>query len=162
MRLQHGFTLTEVLVTLLVLNIGLLGVLATQTLALKQVRDAIHRTRALALGNALLQEMQANRTLTAVIGSRIDLQTEIPPAQSCTPAQPCNPAELAALQLQQWFSLLKPASGSYLPEAEFCLQPSATGVSLSVSWQNSQHATNGHSAACQPARGRNHFAISAG
>ncbi|MBU2112264.1 MAG: prepilin-type N-terminal cleavage/methylation domain-containing protein, partial [Gammaproteobacteria bacterium] len=28
MRLQHGFTLTEVLVTLLVLNIGLLGVLA--------------------------------------------------------------------------------------------------------------------------------------
>ena len=61
MRLQHGFTLTEVLVTLLVLNIGLLGVLATQTLALKQVRDAIHRTRALALGNALLQEMQLNQ-----------------------------------------------------------------------------------------------------
>lgn len=162
MRLQHGFTLTEVLVSLLVLNIGLLGVLATQTLALKQVRDAIHRTRALALGNALLQEIQANQALTAAIGSKIDLHSEISPAPSCTPAQPCNPAELAALQLQHWFSLLKPENGLVLPEAEFCLQPSSAGVSLSVSWQNTQLAATGHSAACQPANGRNHFAISAG
>lgn len=161
MRLQHGFTLTEVLVALLVLTIGLLGVLATQTLALKQVRDAIHRTKALALSHSLMQEIQANQALAVVLGSHINLQSEIPSASSCTPAQPCNPGELAALQLQQWFALLKPEHGMVLPEAEFCFQPGSAGIGLSVSWQNTQRAA-GQAVMCQPAAGRNHFSLNAG
>ncbi len=162
MRLQHGFTLTEVLVTLLVLNIGLLGVLATQTLALKQVRDAIHRTRALALGNALLQEMHSNSALAMAVGSHLHLQSEIPAAPSCSASQPCTAHQVAAVQLQQWFELLQSGSAAALPDAEFCLQPSGGFVSLSVSWRSVSQAPSGSSGACQPGAGRSHFVITAG
>lgn len=162
MRLQHGFTLTEVLVTLLVLKIGLLGVLATQTLALKQVRDAIYRTQALALGNALLQEMQSNSALANAAGSRLHLQSEIPLAPLCSPAQPCTANQVAAVQLQQWFELLKPEAGAVLPDAEFCLQQSGGAMSLSVSWRSVSQVQPGSTAACQPGAGRSYFDISAG
>lgn len=162
MRLQHGFTLTEVLVTLLVLNIGLLGVLAAQTLALKQVRDAIYRTRALALGNALLQDMHSNSALANAVGSRLHLQSEIPLAPSCSPAQPCTASQVAAVQLQKWFELLKPETGAVLPDAEFCLQQSGSAVSLNVSWRSASQAQPGSTEACQPGQGRSHFVIAAG
>lgn len=162
MRLQHGFTLTEVLVTLLVLNIGLLGVLAAQTLALKQVRDATYRTQALALGNALVQEMQSNSALANVIGTRLHLQSEIPAAPECSPTQPCTAGQVAAVQLQQWFELLKPEAGAPLPEAEFCLQQSAGAVSLAVSWRSVSQTQQGRAQGCQPGAGRSHFVIAAG
>ena len=162
MRLQHGFTLTEVLVTLLVLNIGLLGVLAGQTLALKQVRDAIYRTQAVALSSALLNEVQSNRALAALIGPRLHLQSELPVAPACSLTVTCTDSQLAAMQLQQWFSALKSDSRITLPDAEFCLQQLAGVLSLNVSWRSASRAKAGQVAACQPGAGRSAFAVSAG
>ncbi len=161
MRLQHGFTLVEVLVTLLVLNIGLLGGLAAQTLALKQVRDAILRTQALALSNALLQEMHSNSYLAAAAGPRLHLQSEIPLAPQCSPAQPCTASQVAGVQLQQWFALLHNGSGAALPDAEFCIQHSGHFASLSVSWRTLSRQHSGRAEPCQAGAGRSHFILSA-
>ena len=59
MEQQRGASLVEVLVTLLILKVGLLGALAGQLLALKMVTDASQRTTAVALSQDIMQQLAA-------------------------------------------------------------------------------------------------------
>lgn len=162
MRLQHGFSLVEVLVTLLILKVGLLGVLATQALTLRQLQGAIQRTHAVALSNSLFNEMRANRRLVDIIGPQLTLQSEIPVAPDCGPDAACNAEQMAAAQLHQWFGQLQPASGVSLTAAEFCLQQLGDTLRLNVSWQQRAQAAAGNTAPCQGGAGRSGFAVQGG
>ena len=88
MRLQHGFSLVEVLVTLLIFKIGLLGALVSQSLAIRQVQDATQRTVAVALSNALLNDLRANQQLAAVLGARISRDAALPALPDCSATAP--------------------------------------------------------------------------
>lgn len=55
---QHGFTMIEVLVALIVLAIGLLGVAVSQTVALRQTENANLQTEATILANELAGHMR--------------------------------------------------------------------------------------------------------
>lgn len=63
-----GFSMIEVLVAVLVLAIGLLGVAALQTHALKNNQSALQRSQASMLAYYMLDAMRANRAV-AMIGS---------------------------------------------------------------------------------------------
>jgi type IV pilus assembly protein PilV len=162
MRLQHGFSLVEVLVTLLILNVGLLGVLAGQALTLRQLQGAIQRTHAVALSNSLFNEIRANQRLAELIGPQLNSQSEIPAAPDCSPDVACNAEQMAAAQLHNWFSLLQPATGAGLSDAEFCLQQVGGAARLSVSWQQRLHAAENNAAPCEVTAGRSGFAIQGG
>lgn len=159
MRLQYGFSLIEVLVTLLVLKVGLLGILSAQTVALRQVHDATQRTQAVALSYALFNELRANQSLSTAVGQRITRYTELPAVNVCTPAAPCSASQLADAQLQHLFSRLQPQQGAGLYEAEFCLQSQGASVRLDVSWQQRAHTAEPAGQSCTAGAGRNGFIV---
>lgn len=62
---QRGFSLIEILVTVLVLSIGLLGVVALQLNGLKQNQNALQLTEATLLAYEIVDRMRANQTNVA-------------------------------------------------------------------------------------------------
>ncbi|KUM54403.1 hypothetical protein AR688_13875 [Rheinheimera sp. EpRS3] len=159
MRLQHGFSLVEVLVTLLVLKVGLLGILAAQTVALRQVQDATQRTQAVALSYGLLNELRANQSLSTTVGQRVTRYTELPVIPVCTPPTPCSAEQLADAQLHHLFSQLQPQHGAGLYEAEFCLQSQGAAVRLDVSWQQRAYSAEPTGQSCAAGAGRSGFTV---
>jgi len=67
-RLQSGFSLVEVLITLVVLAVGLLGFALLQTMNLRYTQSANARTQATNLAYDLLDQMRANRYQAAWYG----------------------------------------------------------------------------------------------
>lgn len=67
-RRTAGFSMIEVLIAVLVLAIGLLGVAAMQTTALKNNQSALQRSQATMLSYSMMDAMRANRNV-AMIGS---------------------------------------------------------------------------------------------
>ena len=60
-HLQRGLTLIEVLVTLVLISVGLLGVAALQLTSLRSNQDAYVRSQASALAADILDRMRANQ-----------------------------------------------------------------------------------------------------
>ena len=61
---QRGFTLLEVLVSLLIFSFGVLGMVALQARAVQYSVDAEDRTKAAAIANEVVTSMWAQRSLT--------------------------------------------------------------------------------------------------
>lgn len=62
---SQGFTLLEVLITILVLAFGLLGFALLQTMSVRFTQSANHRTKATNLAYDILDQMRSNRLLAA-------------------------------------------------------------------------------------------------
>jgi type IV pilus assembly protein PilV len=161
MRLQHGFSLVEVLVTLLILKLGLLGILAAQTQSLRHLQDAIQRTQAVALASSVFNDIRANRHLSDAIGPHLTLQTELPAAPACNPQMSCTPAQLATAQLNGILSRLQPDSGIRLVKPALCLLQGAS-LQLSISWQQRLTAPERGVRPCAAAVGRAAFSVQGG
>jgi len=61
-RAQHGMTLIEVLVTLVLISVGLLGVAALQLTSLKNNQESYVRSQAAMLAADVLDRMRSNQT----------------------------------------------------------------------------------------------------
>jgi type IV pilus assembly protein PilV len=70
-RLGRGFTLIEVLVTLVILSVGLLGMAALHTTNLRNNLDSALRSQASALAADIADRMRANRN--AAIAGNYDI-----------------------------------------------------------------------------------------
>jgi type IV pilus assembly protein PilV len=96
-----GFTLVEVLVTLVILSVGLLGVAALHTASLRNNLDSAMRTQASVLAADIADRMRGNRN-AAVSGSYNLALTDATPAVTGTPT-------LAQRDLNAWRTLLAQA-----------------------------------------------------
>jgi len=103
MRKQTGFTLIEILVTVVVLAIGLLGLAGLQAAGLSFSSTAAQRSQATSLAYDIIDRMRANVNVARAGNYNIALGT-------ATPAG----ATVAAIDLQQWrqavINLLPPAN----------------------------------------------------
>lgn len=61
MKNSRGFSLIEVLVTIVLTTVGILGMVALQTKSIQYTQDAVNRNTAIALTNELVGIMRANR-----------------------------------------------------------------------------------------------------
>ena len=68
-RRQRGVTLIEILITLLVLAVGLLGLAALQGISLQTGQVALYRTQATNLAYEVIDHARANRSQVAISGS---------------------------------------------------------------------------------------------
>ncbi|MBV1872292.1 MAG: type IV pilus modification protein PilV, partial [Gammaproteobacteria bacterium] len=101
---QTGFSLIEVLVTLLIMTLGIVGVLKLQTQSLKSNQRAHFRTQADILSKDMLARMQAN-SREAKKGSYVaDSKPENAP--DCQ-TQACNAAQLVTWDLYQWYEQIE-------------------------------------------------------
>lgn len=103
-RRRNGFTLVEVLVTLLVLSIGLLGIEKLLLVSSRANDSAYLRTQATALAYSILDSMRANRQSAVSGGYSVTSSTTLTdPGVTCSTAgSPCDSATIAQYDLWQW------------------------------------------------------------
>jgi|TARA_Y100000310_G_scaffold342078_1_gene443644 type IV pilus assembly protein PilV len=93
-----GVTIMEVLFSVLMLAVGVLGVSTLQAISLQQNRSALFRADALQLGNDILDRIRAN-----------PLSSYAPVAMGAAPSaskncinEVCSRTEMAAFDIAQW------------------------------------------------------------
>lgn len=126
-RTQSGFSLIELLIAVLVLAIGLLGVAALQTNALKHNQSALQRSQATMLAYSIMDAMRANRP--AAIAGQYNL------ARSCAP--PSGGSGLIAADHRAWIAALKTNLGDFPTTCGEIACASAT-CTVKVYWDDSR------------------------
>jgi len=133
-----GFSLIEVLVAILVSAIGLLGVAALQTSALKNNQSALQRSQATTLAYSMMDAMRANRS-AAIIG-QYDL------SKTCSSLDPGS--TLVGNEKKAWLDTLKNNLGD---TSATCGEVSCTieTCSVKVYWDDSRAVGGGNSQVAQ-------------
>jgi type IV pilus assembly protein PilV len=125
-----GFTLVEILVTLLIVSIGLLGIAALHSFSLRNNYDALLRSHASALASDIADRMRANVTairdgdeMVANSEYQVDIGEDPEPAED---------ASQAAIDVDEW----KQALAEQLPTGDGSIAINeATGiVTITVQW----------------------------
>jgi type IV pilus assembly protein PilV len=146
-RHAAGFTLLEVLVTVVVLSIGLLGVAGLSLRAQQSIDGSMMRSQAELLANSMLDAMRANATGVAA-GSYATAVGQTVSSQSCTEqGSGCTAAQLAQSDLYNWKVRLgaiqtTPATPSQLPCGDGSVSTVSSGnltlAIVTVQWSDAR------------------------
>ncbi|MCQ3830772.1 type IV pilus modification protein PilV [Microbulbifer elongatus] len=128
MRKQQGATLIEVLISVLVLAVGLLGVAATQTLSLKNGNGANQRYMAALAAQEIVERMRANPSGLEQ-GSYDGEVDGSETRKTCTTA--CSVNDLASMDLYEWGQLLQ----TNLPASTGTIERNGDEVIVTVAWK---------------------------
>jgi type IV pilus assembly protein PilV len=94
-RRNKGFTLIEVLISMIILAIGLLGLASLQIIALRESQDAYTMQQAILLATDMQARMRSN--------SGIDWLTISPnTSDTCIKSNACTKAQLASNDYGEW------------------------------------------------------------
>jgi len=128
---SRGVTLIEVLITILVLGLGLLGVAALQANALKINQSALQRSQASMLAYFMLDAMRAN--LTDATAGNYDLGT-LPSTSVCTAP---TGTTLITHDQAAWFTALKENLGNVSTTCGL-IACNTTSCTVKVFWDDSR------------------------
>lgn len=123
---QHGASLIEVLVAVLILGVGLLGIAAMQSTALRNSQSSLERSQAVIQTYAILDAMRANRDVALAGGYNM--------ARTCEP--PAG-ASLVDYDRREWLTALNDAMGG----GETCGTincPADSACTITVDWDDSR------------------------
>ncbi|MBF0126573.1 MAG: type IV pilus modification protein PilV [Magnetococcales bacterium] len=139
-RHPDGFTLLEVLITLAILSVGLLGLAKMQLNAIRFTQSAYLRSQVIFLAYDMFERMRANRTLALNGAYNTGFDTVVTPGTDCALAT-CSPAQMATFDLAQWKSDLN----QLLPSGEGEITPMVTGgpealFDISIRWDDDRRA----------------------
>lgn len=142
---QHGFSMIEILVTLVIVATALLGTAGLQVYAMRVNQGGQFRTQAVFLASDIAERMEANKQ-EAINGSYALGNTTVAGTLStaCL-TNPCNSISLAAFDLNQWGNSV----ASLLPQASWQITQTTAGnpstYSIVVRWtdRSSDKATHG-------------------
>lgn len=99
----NGFTLIEVLISLVVLSIGLLGMAKMVMVSAHSNDSAYLRGQATALAYEIIDSMRANRTAAVAQGYDIALGAPlVDPVVLCTGGTICNTTDLGNYDTRMW------------------------------------------------------------
>ncbi|MDH0959815.1 type IV pilus modification protein PilV [Pseudomonas chengduensis] len=122
-RRSSGFSLIEILVSVLVFSIGVLGMAALQLNALKYNQTAAVRSQATFLAYDITDRMRANRTKARAGNYDISLTAGAPTG-----------TDIVATDLQQW----KASLAEQLPGGAGSVARSSTKFIVTVQWDESR------------------------
>ena len=155
---QLGFNLIEVMVTIVIISIGLLGVAALQMQSKHSNLIAAQRTLASHMVHDLLERMRSN-------SSQIDVYTpsdsdyilldpvSTSPIQACTSNSACDSTQLVTHDIWQWsnalhggLNLIGNDSADSLLDAVACIgRPSGGGTgnyTIAIAWRSTKAVDN--------------------
>jgi type IV pilus assembly protein PilV len=100
---QKGVGLIEVLVTMLILAVGLLGLAGLETQSLRYSHEAYLRTQTSVLAGDMIDRLRANSSIALTTNNYNFSLTDTPTglANACETAA-CSGANLAAYDFKQW------------------------------------------------------------
>lgn len=141
MRRQAGFSMIEVLVTMLIISLALLGTAGLQNYSMRLNQGGQFRSQAVFLVADLAERMEANKA-SAIAGEYVLANTSSPGASSTTCTQgACNQSALAAYDLAVWAN----AVSSSLPQSSWSVQQTVSGnpstYVITVNWVDRRENT---------------------
>lgn len=95
-RVPHGFTLVEVLVSLVVLSVGMLGIAGLYVAGMRSASGSIYRMQAVNLASDIADRIRANRTANVAYAAAGANNNCVNGGVSCAPGQ------MAANDLWVW------------------------------------------------------------
>ncbi|MEM1190600.1 MAG: type IV pilus modification protein PilV [Pseudomonadota bacterium] len=143
-----GFTLIEVMVSVLILLVGLLGVVGMQMLSLQANQGAYFRSQAIYIGSEILDAIRANPQAAADYEG--NYPADIPADPGCQGVDGCTPAMAAQQDLHFWGrhfmdagNLVADNGGTYrsaIPDGRAVITRTAATneVSVRVTWTERQ------------------------
>jgi len=142
-RTQHGFTLMEALVSLLILSIGLLGLAGLQASGLRSNQGAYARSQAVILAQDAMERIRANPAETsAALAAGHNSAYQL--ARGTDPASPpdCQNSDCSATALAQYdVATWKQAVTNLLPGGDAAIIRNGSIFAISVFWDE-QHTGN--------------------
>lgn len=155
---NRGATLIEVLISMLVLAVGILGLMGLQINGKRTNYEALQRSAAVSLAQDMINRMRANSNI-ALTGTFLDAnydtvtltytgggvgggQVAAPPADCAAVGAACTPAQLAAFDLANWEAQLDDAvtsNGLINPTGCIDVDTSAADgslVTVAVAWES--------------------------
>ena len=132
---QHGFSMIEILITLVLVAIAILGTAGLQLNAMRLNKGSQWRTQAIFLASDMVERMEANK-IGAVAGNYALALASAPSAAltDCT-GSVCDPSSLAAWDKQQWGLAIQ---NTKLPQANWSITRTIVGnpstYDIFISW----------------------------
>jgi type IV pilus assembly protein PilV len=139
---QSGITMIEVLVTLVIVSVGLLGAAAMVINGLESNRNAYLRTQASILAYDMADRIRANVSqVDSYGGFSFDAGDELPTVPACYSSEGgCNAASMGNVDKAQWASALAMSDGGVilLPEAQGTIVQSGDEFVVTITWVQPQ------------------------
>jgi len=140
---QHGFTIVESLVALVVLSVGMLGIAGLYVSSLQAGRTALSRTQAVSLVNDMIDRIRANASARDAYD--MDTYSDAPVVRGCVTTNNCSTGLLAEDDLARWVTATQGAlPGTPTANVEVTLA-AATGrpdrYQVTVTWQEAGNET---------------------
>lgn len=111
---SNGFTLLEILVSIVILSFGLLGMVGIQAMALKSNNDAKQQSAAVQLAGELSDMMRGNKAVATaltptanpyLIANFLSTDTIVAPPEYCNSAAGCSsPLNVASWEMNDWLT----------------------------------------------------------
>ena len=156
---QSGFTLVEILVSLVILSVALLGMAGLQILSMQSSTSALNRSQATMVAYDLAERMRRNRL--AALNSRYNSEILlINGDQKNAPASPgciqtgCTSDQLAEQDIREWLENFTDVAGvgldgddwrPVLPDGNAILTrspPSSNKFKLRITWSENNQGQN--------------------
>ncbi|HEX2830953.1 MAG TPA: type IV pilus modification protein PilV [Burkholderiales bacterium] len=129
---QRGFSMIEVLITMFVIAMALLGTAALQAYSLKVSQGGQFRTQAVMLATDLVERLAAN-TAAAAAGNYVATLPSSSTVSDCS-ASACSPQQMAQYDLARFQDHMQAA----LPDATATISRSGTGpwlYTVQITWK---------------------------
>ena len=131
---QRGFSMIELLVSLVVLAIGLLGLAALQTTALRNNQSSYFTTIATSQIQSMADRMRANPS--GLSDGDYNSISGIPSDPGCNP---CTPAQHAQRDAYQWNT----DNRNLLPSGQGTVTANGSTYTITVMWDNDRTGATG-------------------
>jgi type IV pilus assembly protein PilV len=128
---QHGFSLLEVLIALLVLAIGLLGLATLQTVGLKLNQESYLRSQAVLIAYDIIDRIRANPVAKSAGSYNSVASSDTYTAPTCTGAVSCSTSDIATYDLANW----KARIAAILPMGTGTISTSSTRRTITITWK---------------------------
>jgi type IV pilus assembly protein PilV len=160
---QSGFSLIEVLVSLVIVSVGLLGIAKMQALAYSSTGVAGKRSIAAIQASSLASSMSANRsywaaltaptntTVNGLVVASTDGALAVPTNCTQGAAAPCAPNQVAAYDVQSWAKALQPLLSNAQATIACITLNVPVNCTITLTWTENEVAINSQEAAAAKA-----------
>ncbi len=133
-KYHHGFSLLEVLISLVVLSVGLLGIAALQVNMIRFNHSAQLRAVAVAQAGSMIDRMRAN--YAGLKSGNYNNISGIPAAPNCTT---CTNTEIAQRDTNQWNT----TNALALPSGQGTVVGNGSNYTVTIRWDNNRTGAAG-------------------
>ena len=140
---QHGVSLVESMIALVVISIGLLGIASLQITAMKLNSSALHNSQSVWIAYNMADRVRSN---IAQYTNYVGVDTDFAAAQDCL-TQACTTAEMINADAADWKALVET-----LPDGRgMIFQPTgSTNLVITVMWDDEGTGATGTNCGSNP------------